>query len=285
MHALASAAPALGYVGFKNWVHTRRGACAIYSCSTPRRQPARGHRGRCARPAAHRGDDRPRHPLARRGARRRARPGRHRLAVDDPGRGDQRGAAAATRAGLESDRREAPCVRAEAARRSSSSRSSRPPTLEAAVPGRVDRHAGDPREGPVPAGVDARPRRAPERGRRDPAGRTPSSTRTSSSACRASSSTTCPNVKRVARVHRPVRRRAGAGRACVRSATSSPRAARARPTATCPSSRRWGWACPTSPSALMVLERARAQGIGRALPHPVRAMPHLQPPWPRRTHD
>ena len=30
MHALASAAPALGYAGFKTWVHTKRGATAIY---------------------------------------------------------------------------------------------------------------------------------------------------------------------------------------------------------------------------------------------------------------
>lgn len=30
MHSLASAAPNLGYVGFKNWVHTKRGATAIY---------------------------------------------------------------------------------------------------------------------------------------------------------------------------------------------------------------------------------------------------------------
>ena len=30
MHALASAAPALGYAGFKTWVHTKRGATALY---------------------------------------------------------------------------------------------------------------------------------------------------------------------------------------------------------------------------------------------------------------
>jgi ornithine cyclodeaminase len=30
MHALGSGAPDLGYVGFKNWVHTQRGATAIY---------------------------------------------------------------------------------------------------------------------------------------------------------------------------------------------------------------------------------------------------------------
>jgi ornithine cyclodeaminase/alanine dehydrogenase-like protein (mu-crystallin family) len=31
MHALGSGAPDLGYVGFKNWVHTKRGATAIFS--------------------------------------------------------------------------------------------------------------------------------------------------------------------------------------------------------------------------------------------------------------
>lgn len=30
MHSLGSGAPGLGYVGFKNWVHTRRGATALY---------------------------------------------------------------------------------------------------------------------------------------------------------------------------------------------------------------------------------------------------------------
>ena len=30
MHSLASGAPGLGYVGFKNWVHTKRGATALY---------------------------------------------------------------------------------------------------------------------------------------------------------------------------------------------------------------------------------------------------------------
>jgi ornithine cyclodeaminase len=30
MHTLGSAAPGLGYVGFKNWVHTKRGATALY---------------------------------------------------------------------------------------------------------------------------------------------------------------------------------------------------------------------------------------------------------------
>ena len=31
MHSLASGAPGLGYVGFKNWVHTKRGATALYT--------------------------------------------------------------------------------------------------------------------------------------------------------------------------------------------------------------------------------------------------------------
>ncbi len=31
MHALGSAAPGLGYAGFKTWVHTKRGATAVYS--------------------------------------------------------------------------------------------------------------------------------------------------------------------------------------------------------------------------------------------------------------
>ena len=31
MHSLGSGAPELGYVGFKNWVHTKRGATAIFS--------------------------------------------------------------------------------------------------------------------------------------------------------------------------------------------------------------------------------------------------------------
>lgn len=31
MHALASAVPSLGYAGFKTWVHTKRGATAVYS--------------------------------------------------------------------------------------------------------------------------------------------------------------------------------------------------------------------------------------------------------------
>ena len=31
MHSLGSGAPELGYVGFKNWVHTKRGATAIYA--------------------------------------------------------------------------------------------------------------------------------------------------------------------------------------------------------------------------------------------------------------
>jgi ornithine cyclodeaminase len=30
MHSLGSGAPGLGYVGFKNWVHTKRGATAVY---------------------------------------------------------------------------------------------------------------------------------------------------------------------------------------------------------------------------------------------------------------
>ena len=30
MHSLGSGAPALGYVGFKNWVHTKRGATAVF---------------------------------------------------------------------------------------------------------------------------------------------------------------------------------------------------------------------------------------------------------------
>ena len=30
MHSLGSGAPELGYVGFKNWVHTKRGATAVY---------------------------------------------------------------------------------------------------------------------------------------------------------------------------------------------------------------------------------------------------------------
>ena len=31
MHSLGSGAPALGYVGYKNWVHTKRGATALYT--------------------------------------------------------------------------------------------------------------------------------------------------------------------------------------------------------------------------------------------------------------
>jgi ornithine cyclodeaminase len=31
MHSLGSGAPDLGYVGYKNWVHTKRGATALYS--------------------------------------------------------------------------------------------------------------------------------------------------------------------------------------------------------------------------------------------------------------
>lgn len=31
MHALGSAAPALGYAGFKTWIHTKRGATAVYA--------------------------------------------------------------------------------------------------------------------------------------------------------------------------------------------------------------------------------------------------------------
>lgn len=31
MHSLGSAAPALGYAGFKTWIHTKRGATAVYS--------------------------------------------------------------------------------------------------------------------------------------------------------------------------------------------------------------------------------------------------------------
>src|SRR5689334_21890646 len=30
MHSLGSGAPGLGYVGYKNWVHTKRGATALY---------------------------------------------------------------------------------------------------------------------------------------------------------------------------------------------------------------------------------------------------------------
>src|SRR5438128_9396609 len=31
MHSLGSGAPELGYVGFKNWVHTKRGAHAVFT--------------------------------------------------------------------------------------------------------------------------------------------------------------------------------------------------------------------------------------------------------------
>ena len=30
MHSLGSGAPSLGYVGYKNWVHTKRGATALF---------------------------------------------------------------------------------------------------------------------------------------------------------------------------------------------------------------------------------------------------------------
>ena len=50
MHSLGSGAPNLGYVGYKNWVHTKRGATAdLRDVQRRRRQRRRRDRSRCAR--------------------------------------------------------------------------------------------------------------------------------------------------------------------------------------------------------------------------------------------
>ena len=67
MHSLGSGAPSLGYVGYKNWVHTKRGATALFvmfnaddgsvAAVSSRRQPPRS--------ASHVGNDGTRHAVAR----------------------------------------------------------------------------------------------------------------------------------------------------------------------------------------------------------------------------